>query len=545
MRCAASCSSSARCCPSWPQPLPPTPPWRGRRRRCRSALEDEEGGAAALRASAPFGVRYHYLAGGVNTGQSWQSWATGGGSFVLELRRRLHGERDDPGLLVLRDPPEPARRGPVRRAAGGRRQPGQPRHDARLVRGPQGVPPEGGRERHPRRAAGRARPVGLHAAPRAATTPRRVPAQVAATGMLDLRALPDTAAGVAQGVKRLRDTYAPNVRLGYQVSIWGTGKDIAVVQRGRRGGRCARHPVRALLPLAAHVVRHGLRRVRRPRLRLRRQARRPQRRRRLVGRRRLRPVRAVHRRRAREAQARPSCCGRSRSATRCTGRWTTARTTTPTTASSGCSASASREHLKPFLEAGVVALLFGSGQGDGTCACDAAGDGVTNPPPNGTATRDVAERRRRRRLLPRARERLLPGRRALPIPATTTAPARAGKRTTRIPHEAASPGPVQHPREDRTARSCARAARCASAPRCARRSRRRRSCRSRSTATAPRSSSATSTMRSCAAAGRGRSARLEGRPGRDGWRLRRQARRVRARLRRPALVERPRRRVSA
>ena len=39
-------------------------------------LEDEEGGAAALRASAPFGVRYHYLAGGVNTGQSWQSWAT-------------------------------------------------------------------------------------------------------------------------------------------------------------------------------------------------------------------------------------------------------------------------------------------------------------------------------------------------------------------------------------------------------------------------------------------------------------------------------------
>jgi hypothetical protein len=47
-----------------------------------------------------------------------------------------------------------------------------------------------------------------------------------------------------------------------------------------------------------------------------------------------------------------------------------------------------RAHLRSLTDAGVVALMFGSGQADGTCACDAAGDGVTNPPRAGTATRD-------------------------------------------------------------------------------------------------------------------------------------------------------------
>jgi hypothetical protein len=37
-------------------------------------LADSPGGAAALRAAAPFGFRYQYLAGGVNTGQGWSTW---------------------------------------------------------------------------------------------------------------------------------------------------------------------------------------------------------------------------------------------------------------------------------------------------------------------------------------------------------------------------------------------------------------------------------------------------------------------------------------
>jgi len=38
-----------------------------------------------------------------------------------------------------------------------------------------------------------------------------------------------------------------------------------------------------------------------------------------------------------------------------------------------------RTHLSEYLQAGVVAFLFGRGANGATCACDAANDGVTNP----------------------------------------------------------------------------------------------------------------------------------------------------------------------
>ena len=53
-----------------------------------------------------------------------------------------------------------------------------------------------------------------------------VPAQVAATGLPELAGLAEHGAGFAQAVKKLRDTYAPNVLLAYHMSIWGTGHDI-------------------------------------------------------------------------------------------------------------------------------------------------------------------------------------------------------------------------------------------------------------------------------------------------------------------------------
>jgi hypothetical protein len=40
-----------------------------------------------------------------------------------------------------------------------------------------------------------------------------------------------------------------------------------------------------------------------------------------------------------------------------------------------------RAHLNAYAQAGVVAALFGRGADGPTCACDAAGDGVTNPAP--------------------------------------------------------------------------------------------------------------------------------------------------------------------
>jgi hypothetical protein len=53
-----------------------------------------------------------------------------------------------------------------------------------------------------------------------------VPAKVSSTGLSELAGLPDNVAGLAQGIKKLRDTYSPKVILGYHISVWGTGNDI-------------------------------------------------------------------------------------------------------------------------------------------------------------------------------------------------------------------------------------------------------------------------------------------------------------------------------
>ncbi len=56
--------------------LPPLPAhWP---RTLQIGLTDSPGGADALRKAAPFGMRYQYLAGGVNTGQGWSTWNPNG-----------------------------------------------------------------------------------------------------------------------------------------------------------------------------------------------------------------------------------------------------------------------------------------------------------------------------------------------------------------------------------------------------------------------------------------------------------------------------------
>src|SRR5262249_5851659 len=55
-----------------------------------------------------------------------------------------------------------------------------------------------------------------------------VPAKVSETGLSELAGLPGNASGFARAIVKLRDTYAPNVMLGYHISVWGTGTDIAL-----------------------------------------------------------------------------------------------------------------------------------------------------------------------------------------------------------------------------------------------------------------------------------------------------------------------------
>src|SRR5919197_254554 len=58
--------------PSAAAKLPPLP--RSWPATLQIGLTDFPDGAAALRQSAPFGFRYQYLAGGVNTGSGWSTW---------------------------------------------------------------------------------------------------------------------------------------------------------------------------------------------------------------------------------------------------------------------------------------------------------------------------------------------------------------------------------------------------------------------------------------------------------------------------------------
>ena len=59
--------------------LPPLP--HGWPKTLQIGLTDPPGDAKALHRSAPFGMRYQYLAGGVNTGSGWSTWNPDG-SFV-------------------------------------------------------------------------------------------------------------------------------------------------------------------------------------------------------------------------------------------------------------------------------------------------------------------------------------------------------------------------------------------------------------------------------------------------------------------------------
>ena len=60
-----ACAAPAAALPPLPHGWPDT---------LQIGLADPPGGAAALRRSAPFGFRYQYLAGGVDTGQGWATW---------------------------------------------------------------------------------------------------------------------------------------------------------------------------------------------------------------------------------------------------------------------------------------------------------------------------------------------------------------------------------------------------------------------------------------------------------------------------------------
>jgi hypothetical protein len=204
--------------------LPPVPAtWPST--RLELGLADAPGGAAALRASAAFGFRYQYLAGGVNTGNGWATWNTNGQFVSYYIADSVANGVTPvfPYYMLLQSNPASGADEAAKDLSNLANTSTMAAFytDLRLFF---------------TRAAGPT-PVVLHVEPdlwgyieqNASRTDdaTSVPAAVASSGDAALAGLPNNAAGFAQAVVRLRDTLAPNVILAYHLSVWGTNRDIS------------------------------------------------------------------------------------------------------------------------------------------------------------------------------------------------------------------------------------------------------------------------------------------------------------------------------
>lgn len=188
-------------------------------------MADTPGGAAALKSVAPFAFRYQYLAGGVNTGSGWATWNSGG-QFVTYYIQDSVANGITPVFTYYM----------IRQSAPGNGQ-GEADgvsnnlnnaatmsaywNDLKLFFQRAGAFPNNRVVFHVEPdmwAYVQQKATGDNAA--------TVPAKVGSSGMADVAGLPDNMAGFARAIVKLRDQYAPNVALGYHMSIWGTGVDI-------------------------------------------------------------------------------------------------------------------------------------------------------------------------------------------------------------------------------------------------------------------------------------------------------------------------------
>jgi hypothetical protein len=192
--------------------------------RVELGMGDSPGGAAAMRGTTAFAFRYQYLAGGANTGNGWATWNTNG-----DFARYYIEDSAANGIIpvftyymLLQSTP-----------GGGDESTADFTNlnntatmtayfnDLKLFFQKAGAFP--------------AQKVVLHVEPdlwgymeqrSTGDDARTVPAKVAETGIAELAGLPGNVSGFARAVARLRDAYAPNVFLGYHISVWGTGVDI-------------------------------------------------------------------------------------------------------------------------------------------------------------------------------------------------------------------------------------------------------------------------------------------------------------------------------
>jgi hypothetical protein len=420
--------------------LPPLP--QGWPSTLQIGLSDSPGGAAALKNTAPFGFRYQYLAGGVNTGNGWANW-NANGDFARYYIQDSVANGITPVFTYYQ----------IYQSAPGNSQ-GETNgvynnlqntstmtayfNDLKLFF---------------QRAGSTGAYTVLHVEPdmwgyvqqrtNGSDTAANVSAKVAATGLSELSGLPNTVAGLAQGIVRLRDQYAPNVKLGYHVSVWGTGNDIqysdpADSEVDRLGTRAATfyRSLGANFDVAfaevsdrdaafkQHVYGDGGASWWND---------------------------ADYARMARflgkftEGSGKrvvlwqiPLGNTKMRSMNNSWGHYQDNRV-------EWFLDDATRSHLSAYTNAGVIAFLFGAGAGGATCASDCMGDGVTNPAAIGGNTQTATSADDDGGFF-KARVKAYYGSGAMQLPSSSTAPnptATATKTATPAPTKTATPAPTK------------------------------------------------------------------------------------------------------
>jgi hypothetical protein len=190
-------------------------------------MADAPGGAAAMKSTAPFAFRYQYLAGGANTGSGWATWNANGDFAKFYIQDSMAN-----GIIPVFTYYMMLQSTPSTGASEGARDSSNIQNtstmtayynDLKLFFQKAGAFPT--------------QPVVLHVEPdlwgyleQLATNndASTVAAKVSETGLAELAGLPSNVSGFARAVIKLRDTYAPNVIVGYHISVWGTGTDIAL-----------------------------------------------------------------------------------------------------------------------------------------------------------------------------------------------------------------------------------------------------------------------------------------------------------------------------
>jgi hypothetical protein len=315
-----------------------------------------EGGAAALRRSAPFGFRYQYLAGGVNTGRNWTTWNPDG-TFASRYVNDSWAHGAIPVLtyyMLLQSKP----RGDDERAT-----------DLAHLRDPALMSAYWEQVRLLFHRVRGTKPVVVHVEPDL-------------WGYLEKGARKDDAAttpgaiGFARSWVQLRNELAPNVLLAYHMSGWGTNHDVVYEDPpNEKVVRYATHSAafyRSLrtrfdVAFAEYSDRDAAYYAK------------------VKGNRRAWFKAADFHRHllyaktfVRHARVRlvfwqiPLGNTRMRAMDNTWGHFQDNRVQWLLE---------SRAHLRAYVRAGVIAFLFGGGMVGTTCACDAVHDGVTNPPP--------------------------------------------------------------------------------------------------------------------------------------------------------------------